>query len=308
METNCEGCAGCCVDWRALADRPVPDRTGRRNPLDDTYDLVPLTRDEVAAFVDDGLGDALVPRLFAPAEGDDSVTVDGHDLAAIDGRPVFIVGLRKPPKAVGPFDAAPRWLPTCVFLDPDTLQCRIHGSERYPQTCATYPGHNLRLERETECERVEDAFGGDRLTDGAVPEDLPPPQFGPTALGSTVFAHPDPDALEGTVARLAAAGRRAGVGSVPGGDPETPPATAADRGTFVGAAVGSRPMSLSVNRDRMAEARAAVESADSWVGRALDEWTERAAAAGGVGVPADDPGTLAREVEDRRGAPGTPGW
>ncbi len=308
METNCEGCAGCCVDWRALADHPAPDGTGRREPLDDAYDLVPLTRDEVAAFVDDGLGDALVPRLFEPADGDDVVPIDGYDLAAVDGLRWLPQSDDEHRTPVEPFDAAPRWLPTCVFLDPDTLQCRIHGTDRYPETCASYPGHNLRLGRETECERVEAAFGGERLVDDAVPEDLPQPQFGPTALGSTVFAHPDPEALTGSVERLATAGRTAGVGSDRGEREGASPPTAADRATFVGAAVGSRPMSLSVNRDRMGEARDAVENADSWVGRALDEWADRAAAAGGVGAPVDDAETLARDVEERRGAPETPGW
>ncbi|OYR86339.1 zinc/iron-chelating domain-containing protein, partial [Halorubrum sp. E3] len=103
MELRCKGCAGCCVDWRPLApDAAGSDRTGSRPPLDDAYDLVPLTRDEIAGFLDDGLGDALVPRLFEPAEGDDAVRIDGVDVASAGDRPVFAVGLRKPPKPVAP--------------------------------------------------------------------------------------------------------------------------------------------------------------------------------------------------------------
>ncbi|ELZ38609.1 YkgJ family cysteine cluster protein [Halorubrum tebenquichense] len=294
MDLRCEGCAGCCVDWRPLDPAAAgSDRTGPRPPLDDVYDLAPLTRDEVAGFVDDGLAAALTPRLFEPVEGDDSVRVDGVDLAAVDGRPVFVVGLRKPPKPVAPVGTdEPRWLDACVFLDPTTLQCRIHGDERYPRTCATYPGHNLELGAETECERVEAAGGGDRLLDDDPPEDLPAPAFGPQALGATVFAYPEPDALDGVVARL-----RDGA------------ATADDRARFAGAAAGSRPGSLSVDRDRMADARERARETDSWVGTAIREWTERAAGDGdSVALDADALDRLVRDVEDDRGAPGTPGW
>ncbi|ELZ54575.1 MULTISPECIES: YkgJ family cysteine cluster protein [Halorubrum] len=294
MELRCEGCAGCCVDWRPLDPAAAgSDRTGPRPPLDDVYDLAPLTRDEVARFVDDGLAAALTPRLFEPAEGDDSVGIDGVDLAAANGRPVFVVGLRKPPKPVAPVGTdEPRWLDACVFLDPTTLQCRIHGDERYPRTCATYPGHNLELGAETECERVEAAGGGDRLLDDDPPNDLPAPAFGPQALGATVFAYPDPDALDGVVARLR--------------DGE---ATPDDRARFAGAAVGSRPGSLSVDRDRMAEARDSARETDSWVGTAIREWTERAAPDGDpVALDADALGRLVRDVEDDAGAPDTPGW
>jgi Fe-S-cluster containining protein len=294
MELDCEGCAGCCVDWRPLDPAATgSDRTGPRPPLDDVYDLAPLTRDEVARFVEDELGDAVVPRLFEPAERDETVTVDGTDLAAVDGRPVFVVGLRKPPKPVAPVGTdEPRWLDACAFLDPTTLQCRIHGSDRYPRTCSTYPGHNLELGTETECERVEAAGGGDRLLDDAPPEDLPAPAFGPQALGATVFAYPDPDALDGVVARLR--------------DGE---ATADDRARFAGAAVGSRPGSLSVSRERMSEAREHAREADSWVGRAIEAWSERAGDDGErVALDRDACDRLVRETEDDAGAPGTPGW
>ncbi|RLM50821.1 YkgJ family cysteine cluster protein [Halorubrum sp. Atlit-28R] len=294
MELDCEGCAGCCVDWRPLDPAAAgSDRTGPRPPLDDVYALAPLTRDEVARFVGDGLGDALAPRLFEPAERDEAVTVDGTDLAAVDGRPVFVVGLRKPPKPVAPIGTEePRWLGACAFLDPATLQCRIHDTDRYPRTCSTYPGHNLELGAETECERVEAAGGGDRLLDDAPPEDLPAPAFGPQALGATVFAYPDPDALAGVVARLR--------------DGE---ATADDRARFAGAAVGSRPGSLSVARDRMTEARISAREADSWVGNAIREWTERAGEDGGpVALDRGARDRLVREVEDDAGAPGTSGW
>jgi Fe-S-cluster containining protein len=294
MELRCEGCAGCCVDWRPLDPEAAgSDRAGDRPPLDDAYDLVPLTRDEVAGFVDDGLGDVLVPRLFEPAERDASVSIDGVDVAAARDRPVFVIGLRKPPKPVAPIGTDEhRWLDACVFLDPTTLQCRIHGDDRYPRTCATYPGHNLELGAKTECERVEAAGGGDRLLDDEPPADLPPPAFGPQALGATVFAYPDPDDLDGVVDRV-----------------RSDSLADDDRARFVGAAVGSRPGSLSVDRDRMAAARARVLDADSWAGRAVREWSDRAGADGDrVDLDADSRDRLVRELEDDAGAPGTPGW
>jgi Fe-S-cluster containining protein len=295
MELRCEGCAGCCVDWRPLApDAAGSDRAGDRPPLDDTYDLAPLTRDEVAGFLDDGLGDALVPRLFGPAERDATVAIDGVEVAAAGDRPVFMIGLRKPPKPVAPIGTdEPRWLDACVFLDPTTLQCRIHGDDLYPRTCATYPGHNLELGAETECERVEAADGGDRLLDDEPPDDLPAPAFGPQAIGSTVFAYPDPEDLDGVVNRI-----------------RSDSLTADDRARFVGAAVGSRPGSLSVDRDRMVEARTRAREADSWAGRAIREWTERAGADGdrvAPGFDSDRRERLVRELDDA-GAPGTPGW
>mgnify|MGYP000657541204 CR=1 FL=1 len=186
----------------------------------------------------------------------------------------------------------PRWLDACVFLDPTTLQCRIHDDDRYPRTCATYPGHNLELDAETECERVAAAGGGDRLLDDEPPDDLPPPAFGPQALGTTIFAYPDPDDLDGVVDRI-----------------RTDSLTADDRARFAGAAVGSRPGSLSVDRDRMAEARARAREVDSWAGHAVREWTERAGADGAAAdLDAASRDRLVRELEADSGAPGTPGW
>ncbi len=295
MELRCEGCAGCCVDWRPLApDVHDGHCEGRRPSLDDVHDLVPLTRDEVARFLDRGLADVTTPRLFESAERDDAVTVDGVALAAVDGRPVFTVGLRKPPKPVAPVGTETmRWLDACVFLDPTTLQCRIHDDDAYPRTCRVYPAHNLELEAKTECERVEAAGGGgERLLDATVPEDVPPPPFGSHALGATVFAYPDPDDLAGVVDRLR---RRE--------------STADDRARFVGAAVGSRPGALAIDSERMAEARERAAEADSWAGRAIREWTERAGNDGEtVEFGESEREALVAEVEDDAGAPGTPGW
>ncbi|MFC5366169.1 YkgJ family cysteine cluster protein [Salinirubrum litoreum] len=295
MRVDCEGCAGCCIDWRPLSRRSLDhERRGPRPPLDDTYNLVPLTRDEVRDFVADGLGDALVPRLWR-AEGDEGVEVDGIEVAAVAGRPAFFVGLRKPPKPVGPFDTDPRWLRSCVFLDPETLQCRIHGSDRYPTECADYPGHNLELDRETECERVEAEWGGDRLLDREPPEGMEGLLLGPHALGSKVFTHPDPDRLAGVVSRAAS------------GD-----LTPTDRAEFVGVAVGSSPGSTTVNDARAADARDAVLAAESWAGRACEEWRDRADRAGGLGElidrDADTPTDLVARIETDRGAPATQGW
>jgi Fe-S-cluster containining protein len=285
MKVNCEGCAGCCIDWRAIAPAASDhERRGPRVPLDDTYNLVPLTRDDVRAFLDAGLADALTPRLWRDESG---VEIDGVSVSAIGGKPAFFLGLRKPPKPVDPFDTDPAWLPTCVFLDPTTLQCRVHDEETYPEECADYPGHNLAVEQETECERVEDAFGGDRLVDDDPPEDLPGFLLGPQAIGQKVFVFPDAERLSGVVGRAA-------NGEL----------TAEDRALFVAAAVAAAPGTTAVNDDRFESALSTARDADSWAGRAVADWEDRA---GDEGSPAADP-AVADEVEVARGAPETPGW
>ncbi|MFB6301393.1 MAG: YkgJ family cysteine cluster protein, partial [Haloferacaceae archaeon] len=262
MEVNCEGCAGCCVDWRALTGADIDhERRGPHEPLDDTYNLVPLERDEIRAFVDAGYGDVLTPRLFH-GDGEASTTVAGVDLAAIEDRPLFFVGLRKPPKPVAPFDADPTWLPTCAFLDPTTLQCRIHGDDLYPEACRRYPGENLTLDVETECERVERVHGGRRLLDDEPPADAEP-LFGPAAVGTKVFAHPEPDRIADAVADLAA------------GEP-----TDEDRAEFVAVAAASAPGTLAVSDDWYERVREQVLAADSWAGRAIDAWVGMAEAPG----------------------------
>jgi len=288
VDVNCEGCAGCCLDWGSLG-APEAGATAPREPLGAVDHFVPLDRDEVAAFVDDGLGDALAPRPFRAGDGDETVAVDGRELVAVDGRPLFAVDLRSLPKPVAPFGREERaWLDACAFLDPETLQCRLHGGERYPDTCATYPGENLLLGAETECERVEAVHGGERLVDADPPAEATP-AFGPQALGATLFAYPDPEDLDGRIQRVAA-GRT----------------SREDRARFVGAAVGSAPGSLAVDGDRAAAAQAAVEAADSWVSEAAATWT--------AALGERDPGAAADDaprgdaVEDERGAPPTPGW
>lgn len=286
MEVDCENCAGCCVDWRALADTGVDhERRGPQDPLDDTYNLVPLTRDDVRAFLDAGLGDAMTPRLWEAREGP-SVEVDGREVAAIRGKPAFFVGIRKPPKPVAPFDTDGAWLPACAFLDPDTLQCRIHDSPVYPEECAEYPGHNLELGVETECERIETSVGGDRLLDDTPPDEQSGLLFGPQAVGQKVFAYPDPEDLPaGVVDRLSA------------GD-----LTDEDRARFVAVAAASAPGTTAVEPTKREQAHEAAVDADSWVGRAAADWVDRAAA----DEPPDP--TLGAAVEAARGAPGTPGW
>ncbi|WP_435062041.1 YkgJ family cysteine cluster protein [Halobaculum sp. EA56] len=288
MEVNCEGCAGCCIDWRPLGAPDDREREGRYRALDDAYHLVPLSRDEVRGFVADGLGDALVPRLFE-TDGGSSVRIDGHAVAAVGGRPAFLVGLRKTPKPVAPFGGDRVWLDACAFLDPETLRCRIHGTDRYPERCRVYPGHNLELDAETECERVERVHGeaGERLVDDAVPADLPPPPLGRGALGSTVFLHPDPDALDGAVGRLVAG-----------------EATPEDRAEFVACAAASAPGTGAVNDDRRERERERVLAADSWAGRADADWRAAAADPGDPATDAPDPAA----VEVDRGAPETDDW
>ncbi|MFB6174174.1 MAG: YkgJ family cysteine cluster protein [Halobacteriales archaeon] len=282
MEVDCEGCAGCCLDWRPLVeDPPDHERRGPRDPLDDAYNLVPLTRDDARGLLEAGLAAATTPRLFRDEDG---LEVDGRTVAAVDGKPAFFLGLRKPPKPVAPFGVEPAWLPSCVFLDPDTLQCRIHGDELYPQECADYPGHNLDLGAETECERVEASFGGERLLDAAVPETLPDPLLGPQALGQVVFVHPEPARLDGVVERVAGGGL-----------------TPEDRAEFLAAAVAGSPGTTTTNTTAYREARERALDAEAWVAPAIAEWERLADAA-------DADPALGERVEDDRGAPPTPGW
>lgn len=282
MEVDCEGCAGCCLDWRPVAEEP-PDheRRGPRQPIDDAYNLVPLTGDDVTAFIDAGLADALRPRLWSDPDG---ISIGDHTLAAIDGKPAFFVGLRAARKPVAPFDIQATWLPTCVFLDPTTLQCRIHDDPVYPEECADYPGHNLDLGAETECERVEAEFGGDRLIDPEVPEDLGNPLLGPQAVGYTVFVHPHPGRLSPVIDRLLA-----------------DELTQADRAEFAAAAAAGSPGTTEVNEAAFESALETAKQAESWAGRALDEWS-----AVDPDVPADP--SIARRIEAATGAPSTPGW
>ncbi|SIR52081.1 hypothetical protein SAMN05421858_2621 [Haladaptatus litoreus] len=282
MDVNCEGCAGCCIDWRAIAPTASDhERRGPRKPLDGSYNLVPLTREDVISFLDAGLADALTPRLW---EDESGVEIDGVELAAIDGKPVFFVGIRKPPKPVAPFETEPAWLPTCAFLDPKTLQCRIHDEDVYPQECAEYPGHNLKLGQQTECERVESAFGGERLLDDEPPDALSGLLLGPQAIGQKLFVYPDPEKLEGVVSRLLA-------GEL----------TDDDRARFVAAAVAGRPGTTETNPETDETVLDEVRTSDSWVGRSITDWEAM------VKNEEPDP-SVATRVEDERGAPPTPGW
>ncbi|WP_254762339.1 YkgJ family cysteine cluster protein [Natrinema marinum] len=349
MEVNCEGCAGCCMDWRGLLEdeagashgtadgdsdgvatkrhrrRRDPfgsDREAKpsREPLDDDPSFVALTRDEVRAFLEAGMGDALMPRFWhareegegarssgsssgdAPRTGE-GVDIDGHSVAAVAGRPAFFVGLRKPPKPVAPFGREePTWLPTCVFLDPTTLQCRLHGDDLYPDECGAYPEYNLALAHETECERVERAFGGDRLledsygdTDGLL--------LGSQAIGAKLFCHPRPADLEGLADRAVAGDLRR-----------------EDRAETVAVAAASSPGTLAISEPHYERAKArllagetgtgndtdesATADGGSWVGQAIRDWQRRCREAGET-VPAP---TVADAVEVARGAPETPGW
>ncbi|MFB1064356.1 YkgJ family cysteine cluster protein [Natrinema sp. H-ect4] len=327
MEVNCKGCAGCCMDWRSLLE----DETGStaaqddedatendprqrhrrqrdplggedaesssREPLDDDATFVPLTRDEVRRFLEAGMADALTPRFWHARDETEGVEIDGVSVAAIAGRPVFFVGLRKSPKPVAPFGREePTWLPTCVFLDPTTLQCRIHESELYPDECGAYPEYNLALARETECERVESAFGSDRLLE-ADHDDPDGMLLGPQAIGAKLFCHPRPADLEGVVDRAAAGGL-----------------TRRDRAEAIAVAAASSPGTLAISDHHYDRAKArllggedaesASENDVSWAGPAIREWYQRRREAGGA-VPSP---AVADDIETDRGAPETPGW
>ncbi len=72
MEVNCEGCAGCCLDWRRLLEDRTYDRArgsirdgdGNRDPIDDDPNFVALTRETVRTYLDQGVADALTPRFW----------------------------------------------------------------------------------------------------------------------------------------------------------------------------------------------------------------------------------------------------
>ncbi|ELZ06466.1 hypothetical protein C482_01570 [Natrialba chahannaoensis JCM 10990] len=328
MEVHCAGCAGCCMDWTALLDDHEMDQTRqhgrgrfadasasadseseRRPPFDSDANFVPLTRNEVRAFLEKGMAAAMTPRFWHAHDEHEAVEIDGQQVAAIAGRPVFFVGLRKPPKPVAPFGRAePTWLPTCVFLDPTTLQCRIHDDEQFPAECGVYPAHNLELGHETECERVEEAFGDDRLLDDQLSANElgDGPLLGSQAVGEKLFCHPRPDDLAGIIKRLE-------VGTL---RPE-------DRAECIAVASASSPGTFAISEhhyetgkaramETMTSARGG-DSADStpdsksWVGPAIDDWHEHydTAAHDDGSAPSPD---LAVTVEEDRGAPKTPGW
>lgn len=290
MELSCQGCAGCCIDWTPLAPQITrPERTGPQSPLDAIDNFVPLRGEEVRSYIAAGHGGALVPRLWTVTEDSDTspatVEIDGYQLAAVADRPVFYVGLRKVPKPVAPFDHERTWLRTCVFLDPSTLQCRIHDTEFYPAACAAYPGHNLLLDQETECERVERATGDQRLLDPTPPDDIDAPAVGPQALGARLFAHPDPEMLSGTVDRIASG-----------------TATPSDWRSFIAVAAGSSPGTLAINDPWRTTAREQLRQTESWVDQLLAYWSERA---GAIGTPTDD---VQLTPETRDPPPEVPGW
>ncbi|RQH00810.1 YkgJ family cysteine cluster protein [Natrarchaeobius oligotrophus] len=335
MEVNCAGCAGCCLDWRPLLETDADEHSrsrGRirdegdavaRDPVDDDPSFVPLTRDEVRGFLERGMGAALTPRFWRARSEREAVEVDGRPIAAIADRPAFFVGLRKPPKPVAPFGRErPTWLPACVFLDPATLQCRIHDGDLFPDECGAYPTYNLALDRETECERVESIFGGERLLeedlDDADEDVLDGLLLGTAAIGEKLFCHPDPDDLEGTIERLAA-----------------DELTVEDRAETIAVAAASSPGTLAISDHHYERAvasavessaaapssldsddagdgstqsdtgeRSAPQADGSWVAGAIDAWHRRHANAGGETPPP----TIAATIEERRGAPETPGW
>ncbi|ELY59469.1 hypothetical protein C491_06653 [Natronococcus amylolyticus DSM 10524] len=313
MEVNCRGCAGCCLDWRPLLEADEePERRqharptlrdgdaereqpfSERVPLGGSYNFVALTRDEVRSFLERGSAAALTPRFWTVEDEGEGVEVGDRYVAAVAGRPVFFVGLRKPPKPVAPFRREEAtWLPTCVFLDPTTLQCRIHGSDRFPDECGTYPEQTIALGAETECERVEDRFGGERLLerDHDDPDGL---LFGPQALGAKLFCHPRPDELEGMLDRLER------------GEPSS-----ADRAKCIAVAAASSPGTVAVSEPHYEQALERLEADetngdDGWIGPAIEDWYRRRDRTRAGGTDPDP--ELARTIEDRRDAPDTPGW
>ena len=285
MEVNCAGCAGCCIDWRPLVDGDRHTQPGAPGePLDDRYNLVPLSRDDVRSLVGAGYGAALRPRLWRADPDQDSVDIDGYEVVAIRSRPLFMMGLRHVPKPVAPFGTEPHWLRSCVFLDPDTLQCRIHDEPEYPTTCATYPGDHLTLDAESECERVEANWDETRLVDGTPPENGRPPPLDEFSLGSTVFLHPDPSRLAGRIERLLADSLQYD-----------------DRFEFGAVALAQSPGMPETQPETYRSERQRLDEQESWIRESIEEWMDAA-------VTTEPEPSMARSIEDRRGAPSTPGW
>lgn len=290
MEVDCEGCAGCCIDWRPLAEGDIGrshiaslSPSTRYTPLDDIGNFVALARDEIRSLIDAGLSDGLIPRLWTVKDG--GVSIGSYRLAAIDSHPVFFIGLRKTPKPIAPFGTSkPQWLDACVFLDPSTLQCRIHGTELYPSECDAYPSYNVLLGAETECERVERHTGSRRLLDTDV-EDVDAPLLGPQAIGQKLFVHPWPEELEESLDAVAA------------GD-----LSEDDRAEFIGIAAASSPGTTSVSIGHYERAKADVAGKGSWISKAIEERADRRATIGSTTEDTD------AGLEERHGAPRTPGW
>ena len=160
----------------------------------------------------------------------------------------------------------------------------MHDHDAYPSECAAYPGHNLTLGAKTECERVEEFFGGVRLVDDTPPDSVPDLLLGPHAVGHTVFAHPHPEDLDGVVERI-----------------ESDRVRREDRASFVAAAAASSPGTTGIEQHRFEEVREQVRDAESWIEDAIEAWERHA------GSDPPDP-ALGSSVEVTRGAPETPGW
>ena len=280
MEVDCAGCAACCIDWRPL-DRQAHTPIGDTTALDERMNLVPLSSDDIRALVREGYGDVFRPRLWRPSDDQPSVCIDEVELVAIAGKPVFSVGLRQLRKPVAPFGQPSQSLRTCVFLDPSSLQCRIHESPAYPSACATYPGHHLLLAVESECERVEKRWETPKIIDDSVPPDIALPQLGVQALGSTVFLHPDPDRLSGVIERLSS---------------ET--LSDDDRREFVAVAMSQSPGMPHVDDARYHNARKKLKHTTSWVSATA---IEREGAT-------EETSSSVTSLELSHGAPKTPGW
>lgn len=73
---------------------------------------------------------------------------------------------------------------------------------------------------------------------------------------------------------------------------------------FVATAVAGSPGTTEINDEYFEDAFEEAQRADSWAGRAIEDWSERATE---VGDEAIDP-EVAERVEDERGAPATSGW
>lgn len=286
VELNCQECAGCCIDWHSVVpDREFTDTTFEGyTPYDSRDKFVTVSSDEVRKFIQSGYGDGLIPRLFQPTDNQlGCMTIDGVELASIDSQPVFLMGLRSTRKPVAPFGLDPSWLPTCIFLDPDSLQCRIHNSKVYPDTCARYPADNLYFDAETECERVEQIFGEDRLLEHD--DSSPRPTIGPGSVGGTVFLHPKPERLDGLIKPLLE-------------DPAVEPG----RIEFSAVAAASAPGVDHIDQERYEQVHSQLSGSTSWISEVADRWKQIYE----MGKPTDHAETL--DVEVPTGAPPTPGW
>ncbi len=285
MKLNCKECAGCCIDWRSMASKNIDmnhEWRGKYKPIDNTYNLVVLTKDDIVNLLQSGYVDSMTPRLFYSSKK--SIEINGISIASIDEKPIFFIGIRKVKKPVSPFGKDSRWLPSCIFLDPSNLQCRIHDSEIYPESCFNYPKNNIALDLETECERVEKNFNQRRLKNEEGIKETSNVFFGPEVIGHKIFVYQNKNELSNII-----------------NDIKKNNLDKKQRYKFIATAIASSPGSTTINKKKFQEALSKAYESESWINDTINDWKQR--------KQNEKPNPKKSGiVETKRGAPKTPGW